>query len=354
MSSINISGLELPVNPLPCQFPSGEQVIIGYEDVLKVLAYSVKTNKPTLLIGETGVGKTALIRYLASKTNNSFRRVNLNGQTTVEEFVGKTLLDRSGTFWQDGVLIEAMRNGYWLLVDEINAALPEILFTLHSLLDDDGYIVLAEKDGEIVKPHPNFRFFATMNPSNKYAGTRSLNKAFLSRFPIVLQLEFPSVNTEKKIIKEYSSLEGKELSRLIAVANELRAIYQKGEIEYICSTRDLINCAQIAADFGINNALELTILNRCDKEDLKAITVITSLYFGKKELKPIWDEDVFLGFAKTLKIQLRTVKRLLNNFAKAVGATNETRRSNLHKLEAKLATTYQGVEELEEKLLCQK
>lgn len=285
MKTTNIFGFNLPISDTPCSFPPGEQEIVGYEDILKILAYSIKNSKPSLLIGETGVGKTALIRYLASKTNSNFRRVNLNGQTTVEEFVGKTLLNRSGTYWQDGILVDAMRNGYWLLVDEINAALPEILFTLHSLLDDDGYVVLAEKDGEIVRPHPSFRFFATMNPSGKYAGTKSLNKAFLSRFPIVLQLKFPLPSVEKKIIAQYSQLKGVELIRLIKVANELRSLYQKGDLEYICSTRDLINCAQISADLGIREAMELTIINRCDEEEKKAVETLVSLYFGKNPKK---------------------------------------------------------------------
>lgn len=280
---VKIGKNELAINKKNKEYIPFNQKIVGYKKVLDYLAYAIKNNKPTLIIGETGVGKTALIRYLAHQTNNGFRRLNLNGQTTIDEFVGKTLINKQGTYWQDGVLTDALRKGYWLLLDELNGALPEILFVLHSLLDDDGFIVLSEKDGEVVKPHPNFRLFATMNPSGKYAGTKELNKALLSRFPIILQLDFPNPKEETKILNLYvKKIDEKIIPTLIKMANDLRLSYKKDEIEYVCSTRDLINCVKIAQDKGITEALTLTIINRCQEEDVKAVKTIVSLYFGIK------------------------------------------------------------------------
>jgi midasin (ATPase involved in ribosome maturation) len=122
-----------------------------------------------------------------SKTNNGLRRVNLNGATTVDEFLGKMLINEQGTYWVDGVLVSAMQAGDWILLDEINACLPEIAFCLHSLLDDDRMVVLMEYDGRIVRPHPDFRLFASMNPSEegRYSGTKTL-KSLLDQFPIVI------------------------------------------------------------------------------------------------------------------------------------------------------------------------
>jgi len=278
---VKIGGIDLEIQSRKLGYVPSGQTITGYSEEISRIAYAIKTNKAVLMIGETGVGKTALVRYLAQETKNGFRRLNLNGQTTVDEFVGKIMLNDKGTFWQDGVLLDAMRNGYWLLLDEINAALPEILFVLHSLLDDDGYVVLAEKDGEVVKPHKDFRIFATMNPSGRYVGTKELNKAFLSRFPMILQLDFPQEKHEIDIVKVYSKIDQKEVYNLVRMANDLRQSYKKGEINFLISTRDLINCAKISEDIGMKEAIQLSILNRCEEEDGKAVGTVVALYFGK-------------------------------------------------------------------------
>ena len=189
-----VGSVRVPINlNNTSQYIPREQFYIpppqGY---LEKLAYAVASNLPALLIGETGVGKTMSVRYLASKTNNGLRRVNLNGATTVDEFLGKLLINEQGTYWVNGVLVDAMLAGDWILLDEINACLPEIAFSLHSLLDDDRMVVLMEYDGRIVRPHPNFRLFASMNPSEegRYGGTKTLNEALLDRFPVVIRMEY--------------------------------------------------------------------------------------------------------------------------------------------------------------------
>ena len=283
-TTVKFGKVILPINEEVNPYIPKQQKIVGYKNVIKTLAYSVQKNLPTLLIGETGLGKTALIRHLAGVTNNGFRRLNLNGQTTVDEFVGRTLLNKEGTYWQDGVLTDAMRNGYWLLLDELNAALPEILFVLHSLLDDDRFIVIPENGGEIVRPHPNFRIFATMNPSGKYHGTKDLNKAFLSRFPVILQLEYPKPGDEALIVKSYAKVSDITAMNLSLMAKDIRESYFKDEIDTVCSTRDLINCAQMSEDIGIKPALELSVINRASKEDSKAISTIVRLYFGSTNM----------------------------------------------------------------------
>ena len=167
---------------------------IEFEDnhkVLESVAIVTAKNMPCLLVGETGTGKTSLVRHLAHNTNNAFVRVNHNGGTSIEDIVGRYIINTKGeTEWVDGVLIEAMKNGYWYLADEINAASPEVNFIYHALLDDDAKVVLVEKGHEVVVPHSNFRFFGAMNPPQDYAGTKELNKALLSRFAVV-RVDFP-------------------------------------------------------------------------------------------------------------------------------------------------------------------
>ncbi|MBV6446393.1 MAG: hypothetical protein IFNCLDLE_02691 [Ignavibacteriaceae bacterium] len=339
--TVKVGGVELTIQTRTVDHVPSGQKIEGYAEELSKLAYAVKTSKPALLVGETGVGKTALIRFIAQETKNGFRRLNLNGQTTVDEFVGKIMLNDKGTFWQDGVLLDAMRNGYWLLLDEINAALPEILFVLHSLLDDDGYVVLAEKDGEVVRPHKDFRIFASMNPSGRYVGTKELNKAFLSRFPMILQMDFPGESQEQKIIKLYApKVDDKSIYNLVRMANDLRKAYKAGETNFMCSTRDLINCAVMSQDLGMKEALQMSIINRTDEDDLKAVTTITALYFGKTG-KPV----NITNYEEEYKKLQASVGKNLDNFVNILGAVQGSQRDTnvfLKNLEPAVKSGFMG------------
>lgn len=241
-------------------------MILGQEENKKAILHAVEQNMPVLLIGETGTGKTSLVYELGLEKKKKVSRINLNGQTSVDEFIGKWLLKDKQTYWQDGILTQAMKAGDWIIVDEINGALPEILFSLHSLLDDDRKIILAEKDGEIVEPHEEFRFFATMNPSEEYAGTKDLNKAFMSRFPVVTMFAYPDEKTEAKIIMDRVKISETQALFIVGVANILRNLKANDRIMYTCSTRDAINYAQLLRDFGNTLAFEYAILNKAGTE----------------------------------------------------------------------------------------
>ena len=95
---------------------------------IETIEFSIENNLPILLVGETGTGKTSCIRYLSEKHKKNFVRINLNGATGNEELLGKFVFENGETRWVYGTLIEAMKNGDWLLVDEINASNPETLF----------------------------------------------------------------------------------------------------------------------------------------------------------------------------------------------------------------------------------
>ena len=208
-------------------------------DDLEKTAWAVSKDLPVILIGETGVGKTLLVRHLAQMTNNGFRRVNLNGMTTVDEFVGKLMINEKGTYWVNGILIDAMESGDWLLIDEINACLPEIAFCLHSLLDDDKMIVLTEYDGRIIKPHPNFRVFASMNPNEdrRYAGTKALNEALLDRFPVSIRMAYLPYEIEVDVVMNQSgNMEKKLVEKMVKVANDVREAIENEKIFCTFST----------------------------------------------------------------------------------------------------------------------
>jgi midasin (ATPase involved in ribosome maturation) len=252
--------------------------ILGQKKNIKMLELAIEKNLPTLLVGETGTGKTSVVEELAEKHGAKMIRVNLNGQSGTDEIIGKYLLKAGKTYWIDGALTEAMRKGDWILFDEINASTPEILFAMHSLLDHGRHIKLSEKDGEVVKPHPNFRFFASMNPpSVNYSGTKDLNGAFISRFPIITRWDYPSNITEAKILQARYNVNLENTTNLIRLAKSLRTARKNDQIIYICSTRDLLDCCRLLdAGLLLPEAFEMAILNKIFDPTEK--TLVESLF----------------------------------------------------------------------------
>lgn len=254
---------------------------IPFEDNKKILeqvAISISKDLPVLLIGETGTGKTSIIRHLAHKTKNAFVRVNHNGGTTVEDIIGRWIINQDGaTIWMDGILVEAMKKGYWFLADEINAAGAEINFVYHSLLDDDKRVLLAEKGNEVVIPHENFRFFVGMNPPTEYAGTKELNKALMSRF-IVVKTDFPAPETEAKILVDRTGVTEEQANKMVECAGQVRIMHGKDEVRYVFSTRDLLMWAtmfKIYKKFLLS--AEMTVLNKIGNDDIDAIRDLLAL-----------------------------------------------------------------------------
>jgi len=160
---------------------------------LRHLALSVRLGEPCLLEGETSTAKTSSIQYLASVLGQPVVRVNLNGQSDTGELIGR-FVPATGSrasggaqwAWQDGVLLEAMRHGWWVILDELNLAEPAILERLNSLLERTPSLLVTEHDNRVFGPggeaiHPEFRIFGTMNPA-EYAGRNALSPAYRDRW----------------------------------------------------------------------------------------------------------------------------------------------------------------------------
>lgn len=168
---------------------------------LKNLARAVLLRKyPILLQGPTSSGKTSLVTHLANSTGHKCIRINNHEHTDIQEYLGTYISDAEGRLvFHEGPLVSALRNGHWIILDELNLAPTEVLEALNRLLDDNRELFVPELQ-EVVKPHDHFMLFATQNPPGIYAGRKILSRAFRSRF---LELHIDDIpDTELHVILE--------------------------------------------------------------------------------------------------------------------------------------------------------
>ncbi len=167
-------------------------------ETLAHLAAAAALREPCLMEGETSTSKTSTVLYLAALLRQPVVRINLNGQTDTGELVGryvphaaeeseeKQARSQSQWRWQDGPVVMALKRGWWVLLDEVNLAEPQILERLNSVLERDPMLVLTEHDHSAFGPggrsvHADFRVFATMNPA-EYSGRSVLSPAYRDRW----------------------------------------------------------------------------------------------------------------------------------------------------------------------------
>lgn len=252
----------------------GKHEILGQKKIQEQLEIAVDLDMSVLLVGDTGTGKTTIVKEVAERHKREWIRFNLTGETTVDEFVGKYVLQDRETVWEDGVLLTAMKTGKWLVVDEVNVALPEILFVLHSLLDDDRSVMVSNHNGEVVKPHKDFRFFGTMNPVDEYAGTKDLNKAFKSRFGMILNMEYPAPKVEAEIVEGKGKVPYEMATQIVDVAVKIRQAKEKNKVFYTCSTRDIIQWASLVEKLGLVDAFEVSLLNKANGDRAELVKIL--------------------------------------------------------------------------------
>lgn len=251
---------------------------------------SINHKENVLLTGPTGVGKTSPIVQLAAKTNQPLIRVNFNGETRLSDFIGKLQIVGGETKWVDGVLPQAMRLGYWLLLDEIDFADPAVLSLLHPVLEENPHLVLKENAGEVIYAHPNFRLFATANSigamqdkASSYSGTNTMNEAFLDRFQVILVKNLSAKEELKIVKKKVSGLKSRWAKRIVEFAQKVREQSIEGmEISGDgFSTRRVLHWAKKTA--LLRSPIEGAKLSWLDKmpgTDHEALMRILELHFG--------------------------------------------------------------------------
>lgn len=180
------------LEPQPCtHYILTESVKKNLKDLARIISIG---KLPILLQGPTSAGKTSLIDYVARRSGNRCLRINNHEHTDLQEYIGTYAADLDGKLtFREGVLVQAMRHGFWIILDELNLASTDILEALNRVLDDNRELYIAETQ-TLVKAHPNFMLFATQNPPGLYGGRKTLSRAFKNRF---IELHFADIPREE-------------------------------------------------------------------------------------------------------------------------------------------------------------
>ncbi|BBM98800.1 midasin [Marchantia polymorpha subsp. ruderalis] len=220
------------VEPSELSFESCQKYVLtpSIREHLKNLARAVFVRKnPVLLQGPTSSGKTSMIEYLALTTGHRFVRINNHEHTDLQEYLGSYVTDNFGKLvFQEGILVEAVRKGYWIVLDELNLAPSDVLEALNRLLDDNRELFVPELQ-LMVKPHPHFMLFATQNPPGIYGGRKILSRAFRNRF-IELHVDDIPDDELQVILEKRCQIPGSYASKMVEVMKDLQRHRQSSRV----------------------------------------------------------------------------------------------------------------------------
>ena len=243
----------------------------NFNDVKKII--QSKLFYPAFITGLSGNGKTFSVEQACAQLGRELIRVNITIETDEDDLIGGFRLVDGATVWHDGPVIQALNRGAILLLDEIDLASNKIL-CLQSILEGNG--VFLKKIGKFVRPARGFNVIATANTKGKgsddgrFIGTNVLNEAFLERFPVTFEQDYPSPVTEQKILVGVSATVGCHdedfCKRLVDWADIIRKTFYDGGIEEIISTRRLTHVIRAYSIFGDKAKAIKVCLNRFDDE----------------------------------------------------------------------------------------
>ncbi|MFC1718517.1 AAA family ATPase [Candidatus Poribacteria bacterium] len=248
----------------------------------EMVVYTFESGESLLMVGESGVGKSKMIQYLAQETNTPLLNACGHNEITVENLLGTMTVVNGNTIWKDGILPEAMRRGYWMLLDEINSIDPGVMKVINELLDNRRITITVAGEPRMVKAHRDFRFVCTMNPPDSpiYKGIEMMSFELMDRFDTVVYLDYLSPETESKLIMDMTGFSDEVTARkMVQFAGSIRQAMKQGEIFATVTTRSLISFCRKAQVFDIRTSADTAILRKMSAADRdKASDIFNAIF----------------------------------------------------------------------------
>ena len=243
----------------------------NFNDVKKIL--SSKMFYPTFITGLSGNGKTLSVEQACAQLGRELIRVNITIETDEDDLIGGFRLVDGSTVWHNGPVVEALERGAVLLLDEVDLASNKIL-CLQSILEGKG--VFLKKIGKFVRPASGFNIIATANTKGKgsedgrFIGPNVLNEAFLERFALTFEQEYPTPKTEQRILEKVASnlgvLDEAFCANLANWSDIIRKTFKDGGIDEVISTRRLVHVIRAFAIWQDRMKAIKVCVNRFDDE----------------------------------------------------------------------------------------
>jgi cobaltochelatase CobS len=266
---------------IPLKYP--DYVPFGFfKDLNTIIKYA--QFYPVFITGLSGNGKTLMVEQVCAELKRECIRVNVSIETDETDLLGGPTLINGNVVNRDGPVIIAMKRGAILLIDEVDRGSNKLM-CLQGILEGKPHF--NKKSGELVHPKNGFNVVATANTKGKGSEegrylSQILDDAFLERFPITVEQEYPDAKTEKKILTPLIA-DADFVENLCQWADVVRKSFEQGAVDEIISTRRLVHIAQAFKIFGDKmKAIELCV-SRFDTETKTAFLDLYSKVDGKVE-----------------------------------------------------------------------
>ena len=249
-------------------------------DELSLFEYAYAHQLPLLIKGPTGCGKTRFVSYMAAKLNRPLYTVACHDDLTAADLVGRYLIGHNTTYWSDGPLTRAVREGAICYLDEVVEARKDTTVVLHPLTDDRRILPI-ERTGECLSAPPEFMLVVSYNPGYQNL-LKNLKPSTRQRF-LAIRFDYPNSELEREVLIGETGIAPPLATRLVNLARALRAL-KDHDVEEAVSTRLLVYAATL-----VKNGFEPIAACRAalveplsdEVETIEALMEVVRATFGK-------------------------------------------------------------------------
>lgn len=247
---------------------------------IDLFEHAFNNQLPLLIKGPTGCGKTRFVQHMAARLGRPLYTVACHDDLTASDLVGRHLIGDSGTYWSDGPLTRAVREGAICYLDEVVEARKDTTVVLHPLTDDRRILPL-ERTGEILSAPHNFMLVVSYNPGYQNL-LKGLKPSTRQRF-VGLSFDFPLPEIESEVLMGESGIDKAMADKLVNLAGSLRAL-KDHDLEEAASTRLLVYASTlIKSGMPIQQACQAALIEPLtdDEETLNALTEVVHATLGE-------------------------------------------------------------------------